>query len=249
MEGKIGEVSREYKRSVKLARAASNSAVGKSMTPGLETSRSGLSSTSGLERTRKWRRVMTSEEKKEYRKRRARGACGDCKRKKRKCLHDESRTEEGGGYEGDCELGITHEISIGTEEGAIYQTSVLEEQVLIPERIPDASISSHTAARASDSSSFPWPNTPWPAYCGDMTFDMSYSLAVDDATTGSWAPPFEFALLSWPQKQACAIPGFSPPLSGTGGNSVLLSGCNDVEDETYQSSEETDLDVERFPSC
>jgi len=61
------------------------------------------SSKSGLKQRSRWRRTMNEEERRDYRKRRAAGACGLCRRKKRKCLHEngDEVSNRMDGYEGD----------------------------------------------------------------------------------------------------------------------------------------------------
>lgn len=199
-------------------------------------------SSTGVERRRKWRRTMTKEEKREYRKRREKGACADCKRKKRKCCHEGDGEVVERGYEGDCEVGGSHVRLgvVGLESGAaltftdsLYHTGATGNQ------------SSAAYALDSPTTDVTWPLSSWPASFEDTQFD-AMELTKWSEDVAMWSIPFETALLPTSvdlfASQQLNLCGQMPTMLGSKYADALIhsrlqTGFND---ETYHSSEEGD---------
>jgi hypothetical protein len=213
-------------------------------------------SASGLDRTRRWRRAMTVDERKEYRKRRARGACGGCKVKKRKCTHDFGVVggEGEGGYEGDSEVGGSPAGGIGLE--LEKRAATIDEQILSPAKTLGDEIPSRTSTSTVSATSCSI--APWPSPFDDLGYDLTGASGLDESM-GLWPTLFDISSTTMMagssttpanptmglQEQLYTVQmerSMSVPLTFRIDEIALLSlDRNDFEDETYQSSEEAEM--------
>jgi len=206
----------------------------------------------GKARARKWRRTMTVDEKKEYRARRERGACLPCKKRKRKCTHDQEtpEMEEVEGYEGDCEVGNTP--LEGLSEEKEVATAKKDTISSISETKTASSVSETPAPNyvISEAEAAAWSIPPWPTSFDDMTYDLTDTSGFDESVE-LWPTPLDFSLppplpdrlqnpLAWTQQVFTAQTEITTliPASIRSIGLEALHDHTDFEDETYQSCEE-----------
>jgi hypothetical protein len=204
----------------------------------------------GKTRARKWRRTMTVDEKKEYRARRERGACGACKKRKRKCTHDQEtpELEEVEGYEGDCEVGNTP-LEQPSEEKEV--ATAKKDTMSSTSETKTASSVSETLVKnyaMSEVETAAWSIPPWPSSFEDIDFDITDTSGFDESM-GLWPTPLDFSLeqstipQTWTQQTYRAhtdtdtlVHPICPGIDLVG----ALQDHSDFEDETYQSCEEVE---------
>jgi hypothetical protein len=209
-----------------------------------------MDSEEGKARARKWRRTMTVDEKKEYRARRERGACGPCKKRKRKCTHDQEtpEMEEVEGYEGDCEVGSTPLEGLPEEKEV---ATAKKDTISLISKTKTASSVSETPVlnfATSEVEAAAWSIPPWPSSFEDVDFDITDTSGFDESM-GLWPMPLDFSLeeltipQTWTQQTyrthtdtATLVHPTCPRIDLVG----ALLDHNDFEDETYQSCEEVE---------
>jgi len=212
------------------------------------------SSTSGLARRPRWRRTMNEQEKHEYRKRRATGACDICKRRKRKCTHDGVD-----GYEGDSDSpyaspdvteNMTRQESwFGKRKAAEMRESAevsIESVVGVDSGTPNLTLQEGYQSDSLDSewmssiATTPVPPINFSAHEFSVEYPQSASSAVGahGATIMHEAIPQWWNNLDTSTYQNIQTDTFYLSAPDTDISAIAEGSCWGCEDETYQSGEE-----------